>query len=89
MPRSHSLALVNPEATTPAKKPAMSTVVPTFMTAIEVAGRLQFSKRWVNAHASGARLPRLQGYKAGPSGSKAEWRFKPEDVNAFIEQLRA
>jgi hypothetical protein len=51
----------------------------------EVAQWLGVSKGWVRDHAAGRRQPRLRAIKLGPLKSKGLWKFREEDVQAFIE----
>jgi predicted DNA-binding transcriptional regulator AlpA len=54
------------------------------LTASEVAARLRVSKAWVFDHSTGRHRPVLPSIKLG----KAR-RYRPEDIDAFIEQCRA
>ncbi len=52
------------------------------LTLEQVAERLQVSRDWVRDHCT-RRNPRLRAVKFGIR--RAVWRFRPEDVQAFID----
>jgi Helix-turn-helix domain len=54
----------------------------------DVAKWLGVSKGWVRDHAAGRRQPRLCAIKLGPSKGKGLWKFREEDVYAFVEAQR-
>jgi Helix-turn-helix domain len=54
----------------------------------EIAEWLGVSNGWVRDHASGRRHPRLPAVKLGPSRGKGLWKFREEDVQQFILELR-
>jgi excisionase family DNA binding protein len=51
------------------------------LTAEETADRLGVSRAWVLAHANGSRRPKLPSTKLGKLV-----RFRPEDLEKFIEE---
>ena len=51
------------------------------LTAEETADRLGVSRAWVLAHANGSRRPKLPSAKLGKLV-----RFRPEDLEKFIEE---
>lgn len=55
-----------------------------FMSTKEIAEWLGMSMRWVQMHAKGQLLPKLEGIKLGPN----TWKFRLSDVEKFLEETQ-
>ena len=67
---------------------ATTTMPPQLLDTDQVAAILNVSKKWVLDHVSGRRNPRIRGMKMGDKKGTGLWRFHPDDVHAFISELR-